>query len=128
MITVDTSDNTLLDDMWGQYIIIDNIEEDNNSKIKYNKWENKWENKWGNNKWGNNKWLKNVSTSTMCRIEEEEWNDMGISERLDIDDDEYLLREGKEETVMGMMRNICNITWILCTTIIHHRPYKLRVE
>jgi hypothetical protein len=118
MITADTSDNTLLDDMWGQYIIIDNIDEDNNSKIKYNKCEN--------NKW-ENKWLKNVSTSALGRIEEEEWNDMGISERLDIYDDEYLLREGKEETVMGMMRNICNITWILCTTLIH-RPYKLRVE
>jgi len=126
MNTWDTSDDIWGGDMWGQYIIIDMDEEEKQEKKceKKNKYT-----KYTNYKKSFNKKLRNVSR--MDCIDEEEWSnmEMGNMEMGLCGDDErnYLIPHGKKETLMDVMRSICTITWIMCSTLIN-RQYEMKID
>jgi hypothetical protein len=119
---MDTADDIWGGDMWGQYIIIDMDEEEKQEKKceknnKYTKYT-----KYTNYKKSYNQKLKNVSRMDCI---DEEWSNMEMG----ICDDErnYLIPHGKNETLMEVMYNICNITWIMCTTLINS-PHEMKMD
>ena len=125
MNTWDTSDDIWGGDMWGQYIIIDMDEEEKQQKKCEKKCEKKNKyTKYTNYKKSFNKKLRNVSR--MDCIDEEEWSNMEMGVCGD-DERNYLIPHGKKETLMDVMRSICAITWIMCTTLIN-RPYEMKID
>ena len=114
-------------DTWGQYIIIDIDEE---IKIQKNKCDkpNKFRRK-KEERIRNNSWMGCIEED----VDEEEYAnmEMGISsddvdiEEYDEDDINYVIND-KSETIMDTMSNICNITWIICTTLIKN-PYEMKM-
>ena len=107
------------DDMWGQYIIIDleegKKEKTNNKYIKYT-----------NYKKNNNRTI-NISIMDSIDEDDEKWNNMEMGICDDSDDENYLNRYKEEETIMDKMRGICNLTWVMCITLIK-RPYEMKMD